>query len=346
MLTLLPLAGSTSQEKAASKSMALDNPLLIRETYNRGAPFRHCFHGQHFHCLQTRKSANWSFRPHDVHVPSSEKISSMLCFLWAEPAEKDKFYSELCSCLQSTPADDKVIILGDFNARVGQDADSWKGVFGRYGIGNCNDNEHLLLELCTEQQLVIPNTIFQQKNRLKTNWMHPRSKHWHLIDYVFVHKHNLKDIIHTKVMPSAEYHTDHCLVHWKIRLYLKPNLRKGSPHKKKFNLNKLQSAEVKSDFQACLQSKFENSDCPWDTSETLWDQLKSDIQQTSEEVLGFTTKENKDLFDKNNQEIQELLMKKRSSQQAPQAQPSCPVRRAAIPSHLQHPPVQALRDPK
>ena len=72
-----------------------------------------------------------------------------------ESAEKDKFYSKLCCCLQSTLADDKVIILGDFNARVGQDADSWKEVLGRHSVGNCNDNRRLLMELCTEQQIVI-----------------------------------------------------------------------------------------------------------------------------------------------------------------------------------------------
>ena len=88
---------------------------------------------------------------------------------------------------------------------------------------------------------------------------------------------------------------------------------------------------MKADFQAGLQSKFENSVCPEDTSlEILWDQLKSAILQTSEGVLGFTTKKNKDWFDENNQEIQELLAKKRSSHQDQLAQPSCPVRMAAV----------------
>ena len=104
--------------------------------------------------------------------------------LQAEPAEKDKFYSELCNLLQSTPADDKLLILGDFNARVGKDAVTWREIFGRNGVGNCNDNGRLLLEFCTEQRLVITNTIFQQKNNLKTTWMYPRSKHWHLIDFI------------------------------------------------------------------------------------------------------------------------------------------------------------------
>ena len=252
--------------------------------------------------------------------------------LRAEPTEKNKFYSDLRSCLQSTPADDKVIILGDFNAIVGQDTDSWKGVLGRHGVGNYNDNGRLLLELCTEEQFVITNTIFYQKDGLKTTWIHPQSKHWILIDYVLVYKHDLKDIIHTKVMPSAECHTDHRLVHCKLRLHFKPE-----QPKKKFNLNKLQLADVRDDFQAGLPSKFENSDCQEDTSpESLWEQLKSAILQTSEEVPRFTTKKNKDWFDENNQEIQELLAKKRSPSPPGSAVMSC--EEGCLPSHFQHPP--------
>ena len=85
---------------------------------------------------------------------------------------------------------------------------------------------------------------------------------------------------------------------------------------------------MKTGFQTGLQSKFENSDCPEDTSpETLWDQMKSAILQASEEVLGLTTK---NWFDENNQGIQELLTKKRSSHQANLTQPSCPMRRVAF----------------
>ena len=40
-------------------------------------------------------------------------------------------------------------------------------VLDRHGIGNCNDNGRLLLEFCSEHQLVITDTLFQQKGRVK-----------------------------------------------------------------------------------------------------------------------------------------------------------------------------------
>ena len=156
--------------------------------------------------------------------------------LKAEPAEKDRFYSDLRSLIQSTPADDKVVILGDFNARVGQDSEAWKGVLGKHGVGNCNENGRLLLEFCAEKQFTITNTIFQHKNSLKTTWMHPRSKNWHLIDYVLVRQRDIQDVCHTRVMPSAECYTDHRLVRCKLRLLFKPKPRKGGPPKKKFKV--------------------------------------------------------------------------------------------------------------
>ncbi|KAI8483438.1 hypothetical protein Bbelb_387700 [Branchiostoma belcheri] len=118
--------------------------------------------------------------------------------LLADPSEKDTFYTDLRHLIQSTPENDKVFVLGDFNARVGRDFEVWKGVIGKHGIGNCNDNGRLLLELCSEQKIVITNTIFQQKDRHRTIWMHPRSRHWHLIDYILVRQRDLQDVLHTR----------------------------------------------------------------------------------------------------------------------------------------------------
>ncbi|KAI8777849.1 craniofacial development protein 2 [Biomphalaria glabrata] len=45
-----------------------------------------------------------------------------------------KFYEELNSTLLNIPKTEKLLILGDFNARVGSDHHIWKGVLGKFGI--------------------------------------------------------------------------------------------------------------------------------------------------------------------------------------------------------------------
>ena len=129
--------------------------------------------------------------------------------LQAETGVKEAFYRDLHDRLQQVDSKDKLLILGDFNARVGRDFELWKGVLGRHGIGNCNDNGRLLLEFCSEHQLVITDTLFQQKDRFKATWRDPRSKRWHLLDYVLVRQHDTRDVQHTRVKPSADYYTDH-----------------------------------------------------------------------------------------------------------------------------------------
>ncbi|XP_029648939.1 craniofacial development protein 2-like [Octopus sinensis] len=202
-----------------------------------------------------------------------------------DSADKGNFYSALHRLLNNTPANDKVLILGDFNARVGRNSEAWKGVLGRHGIGSCNDNGRLLLEFCTEHQLAITNTIFQQKDHLKTTWMHPWSKHWHLLDYVLVRQRDLEDVLHTRVMPSAECHTDHRLVHCKLKLQLKSKPKKKGNPVKKLNVGSLCREEVKVKFQADLQQKLDESPCTDDTTpDILWENQKTAIFKTSEEV--------------------------------------------------------------
>ncbi|XP_051651908.1 craniofacial development protein 2-like [Manacus candei] len=252
--------------------------------------------------------------------------------LQTDPAEKNKFYADLHLLTQKVPADDKIIILGDFNARVGKNFDAWKGILGKHGFGNCNDNGRLLLEFCAEQQLTITNTIFQQKDSLKTTWMHPRSKHWHLIDYVLVRRRDVRNVHHTSVMPSTECQTDHRLVRCKLNFNLKFKPKRGSISRRRLQVNSLQSATVRDRFQANLQTRLENhsTDSTDSSPETIWHHIKNSILQSSEESLGFSLKKNKDWFDENNREIQDLLRKKRTVHQAHLALPSCHARKPAF----------------
>ena len=127
-------------------------------------------------------------------------ISAYAPTLDAEHNVKEDFYRALDAILQKTPATDMLILMGDFNARVGTEHLVWSKVIGQHGVGKMNHNGLRLLSLCAEHQLVITNTIFQMKNRLNTTWQHPHSKHWHLLDYVIDRQKDRKDVLTTRVM--------------------------------------------------------------------------------------------------------------------------------------------------
>ncbi|XP_014787969.1 uncharacterized protein LOC106881952 [Octopus bimaculoides] len=56
-------------------------------------------------------------------------------------SEDDKlaFYLSFAEIIRNIPHDDKVVILGDFNACVGADWETW-GVLGKHGVGSSNSN--------------------------------------------------------------------------------------------------------------------------------------------------------------------------------------------------------------
>ena len=89
---------------------------------------------------------------------------------------KEAFYNQLASVLSGIRSTDKLLLIGDFNARIGRDNDKWPLVMGKHGVGKCNSNDELLLALCSEFVLIVTNTMFKQKDERKTTWMHPRSK--------------------------------------------------------------------------------------------------------------------------------------------------------------------------
>ena len=67
----------------------------------------------------------------------------------ADSSDKDDFYRDLGGVLRDVPGRDFLIVLGDFNARVGNDTKRWKGVVGRQGVAEePSDNGKRLLSIC------------------------------------------------------------------------------------------------------------------------------------------------------------------------------------------------------
>ncbi|ESO11794.1 hypothetical protein HELRODRAFT_145315, partial [Helobdella robusta] len=144
-------------------------------------------------------------------------ISCYAPTLGATFEEKSLFYGQLGDAVCSTPHNHQLFVLGDFNARVGKDHILWPKVLGRNGVGRKNSNGTMLLEFCTEHNLVVTNTVFQQADRKKTSW----KRHWHLIDYILIRQRDLRLARLTKAVRASTMWSDHRLIKMSVFLTVK-----------------------------------------------------------------------------------------------------------------------------
>ncbi|VDL93694.1 unnamed protein product, partial [Schistocephalus solidus] len=253
-----------------------------------------------------------------LHLPLRGDQFATIISAYAPPmtssdAAKDKFYEDLHALLATVPKEDKLIVLGDFNARVGTDHAAWQGVLGPHGLGSCNDNGLLLLRTCAEHRLLLTNTFFRLPTREKATWMHPRSRRWHLLDYVLVRRRDRQDVLVTKAIRDADGWTDHRLVISQMRLRLQPRRRpQGKRPPCKLNTLLLNLPAHCFDFSNQITEKLEDLHAPDDnaTVETRWCQLRNVIQSTALDVLGRAHRRHQDWFDDNDADISNLLAEK------------------------------------
>ena len=93
----------------------------------------------------------------------------------SEEAEVEWFYEDLQDLLELTPQKDVLLIIGDWNAKVG--SQETPGVTGKFGLGIQNEVGQRLIEFCQKNALVIANTVFQQLKRRFYTWTSPDGQH-------------------------------------------------------------------------------------------------------------------------------------------------------------------------
>ncbi|BHF75574.1 hypothetical protein SprV_0501867000 [Sparganum proliferum] len=159
--------------------------------------------------------------------------------------------------------------------------------------------------------------------RGKATWRHPRSRQWHLLDYVLVRRRGQRDVLVTKAIAGADGWTDHRLVISKMRIRLQPRRRpqgKRSPGKLNIALLSLPAHHLR--FSNELTQRLDN--LPIDAAaaeavdvaaenasvENRWCQLRDTIQSRALAVLGRARRQHQDWFDDNDAVISNLLAEK------------------------------------
>ena len=66
--------------------------------------------------------------------------------------------------LKGVPTNDVLVVMGDLNAKVGNENVGLERAIGKHWCGEMNENGKRLVDLCLDFDLVIRGTLFQHKD--------------------------------------------------------------------------------------------------------------------------------------------------------------------------------------
>ena len=226
----------------------------------------------------------------------------------APPGVAQKFTEDLQDTVDKIPTSDVLLLLGDFNARVGCSVagDVWRGVRGRHGVGCCNEAGEKFLEFCAVNQFTIMSTWFVKKSIHLATWKHPATKQSHMIDYVVMRAEQRMLCTDVQVMRGASCWSDHHMVRVKVRV--------GLPRQQKqrttlpFAVHTLHCKEQRKAYQQALEEQLRDHPIrPDKSTEHNWNTLKNCILTAAEAIVGRGRKKQPDWFVKAADTLQPLL---------------------------------------
>ena len=107
-------------------------------THGTGFAVRNC----HIGSIQTPTAANERLSSLRLNSRLGELlvISAYAPTMNYDASDKDFFYNQLEDLLRTSAETTRTVLLGDMNARVGSDYNSWPDCIGKFGVDNVNEN--------------------------------------------------------------------------------------------------------------------------------------------------------------------------------------------------------------
>ncbi|CAF3715602.1 unnamed protein product [Rotaria socialis] len=200
----------------------------------------------------------------------------------------DPFYEDLQKKINKVPKCVMLLIIGDFNARVGQEQHrTSSNVVGPHAVDTINDNGEHLVDFCSINNLIMCNTFFQHKPVHQKSWMHPGSKTWHMLDYTLVNKKFRSSVEDVRVHRTATgaIGTDHHLLRIKLKFHLNSRRKIIENQLLRVDRKKLKNEQLKMAFQAHLNKQLQQPTYSPQTIDQKYTNFVDYVRQTSGSIF-------------------------------------------------------------
>ena len=117
----------------------------------------------------------------------TRNVQIVQCYAPTKDADGDvktDFY-ELQTTLEQRTKRDILIVMGDFNAKIGSDNVGRGHVMGREGLGQINESGELFADFCSFNNIVIGGSLFRHK-RIHKAWISSNHLTENQIDHITI----------------------------------------------------------------------------------------------------------------------------------------------------------------
>ncbi|CAF5074997.1 unnamed protein product, partial [Rotaria magnacalcarata] len=187
----------------------------------------------------------------------------------ADDEEIEDFYVSLQQLVDATPKKDTIVIMGDWNAKVGSKPIT--GITGNFELGDQNEAGDRLLEFCHNNSLFITNTCFQQPKRRLYTWTSPNGQYKNQIDYILCSQRWRSSIQLAKTRPGADCGSDHELLIAKFQIKLKTTSK--TARLARYNLS-----NIPHKYAVKVKNRFDGLDLIDREPEELWSEVRDIIK--------------------------------------------------------------------
>jgi endonuclease/exonuclease/phosphatase family metal-dependent hydrolase len=166
--------------------------------------------------------------------------------------ENDTFYEDLDQIYEECPKRDAKIIIGDLNAKAGQE-EMYRPIIGKYSLHTLsNDNGIRHINFSCSKNMVAASTLFNHKDKHKMTWRSPNRPTFNQLDHLLIDARHVSNVMDVRTFRGANIDSDHYLLISKIRSQISNARKMYGSYARKFNSDKLKSPETSSAYREKL----------------------------------------------------------------------------------------------